>query len=65
MRRLGQVLARHWRRMWGGSLGGIAAKRDHDEDARRWAEARSRFWTEPRRGEREAEVGAQRPRRYP
>jgi hypothetical protein len=39
--------------------------RDHDEDARRWAEARSRFWTELRRGEREPEVRAQRPRRYP
>jgi len=63
MRRLCQVLARHWRRMWGGSLGGIAAKRGHDADARRWAEARSRFWTELREGEREAE--AQRPRRHP
>jgi hypothetical protein len=63
MRRLWQVLARQWRRMWGGSRGGITAKRDHDTDARRWAEARSRFWTELREGEREAE--AQRPRRHP
>jgi hypothetical protein len=60
MRRLWQVLAHQWRRMWG-SLGGIAAKRDHNADARRWADARSRFWTELREGEREAE--AQRPRR--
>ena len=63
MRRLCQVLARQWRRMRGGSLGGVAAKRAHDEDARRWAEARSRFWTELRQGEREAET--QRARQHP
>jgi hypothetical protein len=63
MRRLCQVLARHWRRLWGGALGGIAAKRHDDAEARRWAAARSRFWTELREGEREAE--AQRPRRHP
>ena len=47
--------------MWGGSLGGIAAMREHDEDARRWAEERSRFWTELRRGEREADAQRSRP----
>ena len=64
MRRLRHVLARQWRGMWAGSLRHPATQqRDHDEEARRWAEARSRFWTELREGEREAE--AQRARHHP
>ena len=42
MRHLCQVLARQWRRMWAGSLRHPAIQRDHDEEARRWAEARAR-----------------------
>jgi hypothetical protein len=49
--------------MWAGSLRHPATQRDHDEEARRWAEARSRFWTELRQGEREAET--QRARQHP
>ena len=63
MRHLCQVLARQWRRMWAGSLRHPAIQRDHDEEARRWAEARDRFWTDLRQGEREAE--AQRVRQHP
>jgi len=63
MRHLCQVLARQWRRMWAGSLRHPAIQRDHDEEARRWAEARARFWTDLRQAEREAE--AQRVRQHP
>jgi hypothetical protein len=49
--------------MWAGSLGRVAAQSDHDEEARRWAEARARFWTDLRQAEREAE--AQRGRQHP
>jgi hypothetical protein len=63
MRRLRHVLARQWRRMWAGSLRHPATQRNHDEEARRWAEARDRFWTDLRQGEREAE--AQRVRQHP
>jgi hypothetical protein len=49
--------------MWAGSLRHPATQRDHDEEARRWAEARDRFWTDLRQGEREAE--AQRVRQHP
>ena len=63
MRHLCQVLARQWRRMWAGSLRHPAIQRDHDEEARRWAEARARFWTDLRQAEREAE--AQRARQHP
>jgi hypothetical protein len=63
MRRLRHLLAGQWRRMWAGSLRPPATQRDDDEEARRWAEARARFWTDLRQGEREAE--AQRLRQHP
>jgi hypothetical protein len=63
MRHLCQVLARQWRRMWAGSLRHPTPQRDHGEEARRWAEARARFWTDLRQAEREAE--AQRVRQHP
>jgi chromosome condensin MukBEF MukE localization factor len=62
MRLLRRALARGWRRVWHRPLGHIA-KIDHDLDAGRWAEARARFWSELREGEREAE--AQRARLRP
>jgi chromosome condensin MukBEF MukE localization factor len=62
MRRLRRALTRVWRRLWRRPLGHIV-KIDHDLDTSRWAEARARFWTELREGEREAE--AQRARLRP
>ena len=63
MRRLRRALARGWRRVWRRPLGRNIAKIDYNLDASRWAEARSRCWTELREGEREAE--AQRARLHP
>ncbi len=66
--RLRRMLARHWqwwRRAGGlrGVLGPIAAKKEVNDEARHWAEERSRFWAELREGQREAE--AQRARLLP
>jgi hypothetical protein len=67
--RLRQALARWWRWPWRrdgrerGVVGPIAAKKEQDEEASRWAEARARFWTELREGQREAEAHCSRLRR--
>jgi hypothetical protein len=37
-------------------LGSFARKKDQDGEGGRWAEARARFWTELREGQREAEA---------
>jgi len=61
-KRLRQALARRWRSLWRRAgrlrdvLGPIAAKIEGDEEARRWAEKRARFWAELREGQREAEA---------
>ena len=57
MRRLRQVQARQWRRVWAGSLGRLAAQRDHDE-ARQWAEKGARFWTNLRQASVRGDTGA-------
>jgi len=44
------------RRWWWRRPVSLAAKEEPDQDGSRWADARARFWTEFREGEREAEA---------
>jgi hypothetical protein len=58
--RLREALGRLWTSLW--RRRHIAVKTDHDGKGRRGAEARARFWTEFREGQREAEAHRSRPR---
>ena len=40
----------------------IAVNTEHDQEGGRWAEARARFWSELREGQREAEAHSSRQR---
>jgi hypothetical protein len=53
-KRLRGALARRWRSWWRRMVGPVHAVKEADEQARRWAEQRSRFWRELREGQREA-----------
>ena len=59
--RLLGALGRLWKSWWG-RWPLVAVKRERDEKDRGWAEARGRFWTEFREGQREAEAHSSRPR---
>jgi len=59
--RLREALARLWASLWR-RRALIAAKTDRNEEGGGWAEARARFWTEFREGQREAEAHSSRPR---
>ncbi len=60
--RLREALGRLWTSFWG-RRGPVAVKREHDDEkGRARAEARARFWTEFREGQREAEAHSSRPR---
>jgi len=56
--RVREALGRLWTSL--GRHAPIPVKADH-EDGREWAEARARFWTEFRKGQREAEARRSRP----
>jgi hypothetical protein len=49
------ALARLWRWLWRRPVS-VAAKKELDEDGSRWADARARFWTEFREGQRQADA---------
>ena len=53
------ALARLWRWLWRRPVSGTA-KKERDDDGGRWADARARFWTEFREGQRQAEVDSAR-----
>ena len=61
LNRLREALALLWTlfRRRGGPL---AVKTEHDGESRRSADARARFWTEFREGQREAEAHSAMPR---
>jgi hypothetical protein len=52
---LREALARVWTALWR-RRGPVAAKGDEDEARGRSGDARARFWTEFREGQREAEA---------
>ena len=56
------ALARLWRWLWR-RPGPVAAKKQPDDDGSRWADARARFWTEFREGQRQADAHSARLRR--
>ena len=58
--RLREVLARLWMSLWR-RRGPVAVKTTHEQGGS-WPEARTRFWTEFREGQREAEANSSRPR---
>ena len=53
------ALARLWRWLWRRPVS-VAAKKERDDNGGRWADARARFWTEFREGQRQAEVDSAR-----
>jgi len=59
--RLREAFARLWASFWR-RRGRIVVKTDRNEEGGGWAEARARFWTEFREGQREAEAHSSRPR---
>jgi hypothetical protein len=59
--RLGEALARLWTSLWS-RRGPLGVKTEHEESGGRWPDARSRFWSEFREGQREAEARSARPR---
>jgi hypothetical protein len=59
--RLREALRHLWTSWWR-RRGPVAMKADHIEEGRGEAEARARFWTEFREGQREAEAQSARPR---
>jgi len=59
--RVRETLGRLWTSLWR-RRGPVAVEAEHDEEGRGWAEARARFWTEFRQGQREAEAHSSRPR---
>jgi hypothetical protein len=59
MDRLRETLGRVWTWFWS-RRGAIAVKTDHDREG--GPDARARFWSEFREGQREAEAASSRPR---
>lgn len=59
--RLREALGHLWASFWG-RRGRVAVKREYDAKGRAGVEARARFWTEFREGQREAEARSSRPR---
>ena len=59
--RLREALARLWTSSWR-RHDPIAVKTEHEEEAGGRLEARARFWTEFREGQREAAAHSSRPR---
>jgi hypothetical protein len=57
---LREALGRLWTSLW--RRRGPIAVTEHEEAGGGWPEARARFWTEFREGQREAEVRSARPR---
>ena len=54
------ALARLWKSFWGRAA--VVAKTEHYDTDRSSSEARARFWTEFREGQREAEAHSSRSR---